>query len=136
MEEAHGDQHADRRIALQLHDDLHGHWDPDRLAQVVTNLVTNAVKYSPQQSTVTVTLCARDGNALPEVHNTGTPIPPGMLGRIFHPMQRGGARTDAAHRSVGLGLYIVEQVVRAHRGTIDVQSTAETGTTFTVRLPM
>ena len=68
------------------------------------------------------------------VHNLGPPIPPDVLPRLFQPLQRGEGSVSAA-RSVGLGLYIVDQVVRAHGGTVSVQSSEETGTTFTVRLP-
>ena len=70
-----------------------------------------------------------------EVHNEGAPIPDELLSRLFQPMQRGAPAHDGSARSVGLGLYIVDQVVRAHGGQVDVRSTGAEGTTFRVRLP-
>jgi signal transduction histidine kinase len=69
------------------------------------------------------------------VHNQGAPIPPEKLSRLFQPLQRATGEVDKSGRSIGLGLYIVKQVVDAHGGTVAVESTAEKGTTFTVRLP-
>ncbi|WP_244224972.1 PAS domain-containing protein [Corallococcus sicarius] len=111
-----------------------GQWDPDRLSQVVQNLVTNALKYSPEDTPIQVeTLGAEDAVTL-SVHNHGTPISSERLDSLFQPLQRGTAEVDRAGRSVGLGLYIVRSIVEAHGGHIVVRSTAEEGTTFTVRL--
>ena len=112
-----------------------GEWDGDRLAQVVTNLVTNALAYSPAGTPVRVETRGEDGTVLLRVHNTGKPIPPELLPRLFEPMTRGRAGGDAASRSIGLGLFIVANIVHAHGGTIEVRSEASEGTTFTVRLP-
>ncbi|WP_375742426.1 PAS domain-containing protein [Corallococcus interemptor] len=112
-----------------------GCWDPDRVTQLLINLLGNALKYSPEDTPVTVRLREVPGSVLLEVHNAGEPIPADVLPRIFQPMQRGAPGVDAATRSVGLGLYIVRTIVQAHGGTIDVTSTREAGTTFTVRLP-
>ncbi|WP_158625256.1 PAS domain-containing protein [Corallococcus terminator] len=112
-----------------------GQWDPDRLSQVVQNLITNALKYSPEDTPVRVATRAEGDAVVLSVHNQGAPIPPERLGVLFQPLQRGTADIDKAGRSVGLGLYIVQSIVDAHGGHIDVQSTAEAGTTFTVRLP-
>ncbi|MBN8472836.1 PAS domain-containing protein [Corallococcus exiguus] len=114
---------------------LHGCWDPDRVTQLLINLLGNALKYSPEDTPVAVRLREVPGGVLLEVHNGGDPIASDMLPRIFQPMQRGAPGMDAATRSVGLGLYIVRTIVHAHGGTIDVTSARETGTTFTVRLP-
>ncbi len=66
----------------------------------------------------------------------GAPIPPELLSRLFQPMQRGVDEGGVSEvRSVGLGLYIVDQVVRAHGGSVRVASTVDAGTPFTVRLP-
>ncbi|WP_158623495.1 ATP-binding protein [Corallococcus sp. CA053C] len=115
--------------------DTRGCWDPDRIAQVITNLVSNALKYSPEGTPVTVRVGGTARGALLEVHNAGAPIPENLLPRLFQPMQRGVPGMDRTTRSVGLGLYIVWHIVDAHGGTIDVTSTVEGGTTFTVRLP-
>ncbi|MCY1017733.1 PAS domain-containing protein [Pyxidicoccus sp. MSG2] len=113
-----------------------GTWDPDRLAQVLSNLVGNALQYSPPDTSVRVVARGGEHGVELEVHNQGTPIPPEQLPRIFEPLERGVERAeDRGGRSIGLGLYIVRSIVQAHGGTVEVTSTAEAGTTFTVRLP-
>ncbi len=110
-------------------------WDPDRIAQVISNLVTNALKYSPPGTLVRVAADAHDDVVDLRVVNGGAPISPEMLQRLFQPLQRGTAQLDTSGRSVGLGLYIVKHIVDAHGGNISVASTASEGTTFRVRLP-
>ncbi|MCI0670368.1 MAG: HAMP domain-containing histidine kinase, partial [Myxococcaceae bacterium] len=130
--------YPEREVRLMSEGKGEGAWDSDRLAQVVSNLVSNALKYSPRGTPVEVRTVGEDGSVTLQVHNAGEPIAPGLLSRIFEPMQRGSAQVDLQSlqsRSVGLGLYIVRHLVQAHGGTIDVRSTAEEGTTFTVRLP-
>ena len=134
LEEAEA-THVGRELRVRLTGDGRGEWDPDRLGQVVQNLVTNALKYSPEGSPVRVETHTGDDSVTVSVHNEGAPIPPERLGRIFEPLQRGTGEADTAGRSIGLGLYIVRQVVAANGGTVSVESTAEAGTTFTVRLP-
>ena len=124
---AHG-----REIRLTLSGRPRGQWDSDRLAQVISNLVGNAIQHSPAGSTITVTARDEQGYAVIEVNNTGAPIPHELLGRIFEPFHR-GSRTES--HGLGLGLYIVERIVAAHGGTIAVRSAQEAGTTFEVRLP-
>ncbi|HEX4383712.1 MAG TPA: PAS domain S-box protein [Myxococcales bacterium] len=126
--------HPARKPVLQVSGGVLGKWDPDRLAQVVQNLVGNALSYSPAESEVSVEIRGVGQEARLSVHNTGAPISPEVLGRLFEPMQRGTAASDQT-RSVGLGLYIVKALVEAHEGRVEVHSTAETGTTFTVHLP-
>jgi signal transduction histidine kinase len=70
-----------------------------------------------------------------EVRNGGAPIPEAALGLLFEPFRRGNSARATPERSVGLGLYITRQIVDAHGGTIDLRSTDEDGTIFTVRLP-
>jgi signal transduction histidine kinase len=115
--------------------DGEGQWDPDRLAQVVTNLVTNALRYSPPGTPVRVDTRAEAESVLIEVHNRGEPIPQELLPHIFEAMKRGAQDGERSGRSVGLGLYIVQQIVRAHGGRVSVRSTEAEGTTFTVLLP-
>lgn len=124
------------RRAIVVGEDLglHGNWDEARLAQVVQNLATNAVKYSPPDSVVRIETF-RDGDAAAlRVHNGGAPIPAGKLSVLFEPFQR-ASDTGRLARSVGLGLYIARQIVDAHLGSITVASSEQAGTTFTVRLP-
>jgi len=126
----------ERRIAATLPARLEVAVDVDRIAQVLTNLLSNALQYSPPGTEVTAVLREAGGQAVLDIHNHGAPIPAHFLPRLFEPLQRAVVTDDRGSRSIGLGLYIVKQLVRAHSGTIEVVSTAETGTTFTVRLPL
>ncbi|MCP3141345.1 sensor histidine kinase [Pyxidicoccus xibeiensis] len=123
------------RIEVVRAGDGDGEWDPDRLAQVVANLVGNALQYGPQDLPVRVTTQAEGDTATLEVHNHGRPISPDLLPRIFEPLERGSELVSQTGRSIGLGLFIVRHIVQAHGGTVDVRSTGAEGTTFTVRLP-
>lgn len=127
--------YPDRDIELTRAGDTQGTLDTDRLGQVVTNLTTNALKYSPAGTPVAIHVEGLDGQLELTVHNQGTPIRPERIGRLFEPLQRASDEIDRNTRSLGLGLYIVDSIVRAHGGTVAVQSTSDEGTTFTVRLP-
>lgn len=116
--------------ARGMHD---GQWDSDRLAQVVSNLVSNALAYGEDGTPVEVRTWEEAEDSLLSVHNRGRPIPEEQLPRVFDPFKR--ATREGNRRGLGLGLHIVQQVVRAHGGTITVESREEEGTTFTVRLP-
>ena len=103
--------------------------DPNRLEQLVGNLVTNAMTYGSSGDPVTVTSRIDATSFTVAVHNHGAPIPKELQATLFQPMTRG---TNAPHkgRSVGLGLFIVREIARAHGGNATVTSTAEAGTTF------
>lgn len=108
--------------------------DPSRLAQLVGNLVSNANAYGDPAQPITVTSALAGDTAEIRVHNTGRPIDPEVQSTMFEPMTR-GTSAGAAGRSIGLGLFIVREIARAHGGTATVTSTAETGTTFTISWP-
>lgn len=127
--------HPEREVKVASSGEGSGEWDGDRLAQVVTNLVNNALAYSPTGTPVHVETRSEDGSVLLSVHNTGKPIPSELLPHLFQPMTRGRHAGGGTSRSVGLGLFIVSSIVRAHGGTLQVRSTEAEGTTFTVRLP-
>lgn len=130
--------HSTREIVLQQEGDGAAVLDPDRLSQVLNNLVNNAVNYSTPDTPVTVRTL-RDGEKLRlEVRNSGNPIPLHFLPLLFKPMQRGAeaGSGDRQGRSVGLGLYIVDQIAKAHHGSIAVSSSSEDGTVFTVGFPL
>lgn len=127
--------HPGRELCVASHGDGRGEWDGDRLSQLVTNLLTNAVKYSPAGTPVTVMMMGEGQEVSLEVHNEGPPIPEDVLRGLFQPLHRGEGSIGTAERSVGLGLYIVDQVARAHQGSVDVKSSHVEGTSFTVRLP-
>jgi signal transduction histidine kinase len=84
-------------------------------------------------TSVSVQIDATGDPVVLSVHNEGPPIPPELLPVLFEPFRR--AAGDNSPRGLGLGLYIVRQLVEAHGGTIDVRSTAQEGTTFTIELP-
>jgi PAS domain S-box-containing protein len=125
-----------RCIQLELEGDGRGTWDPARIAQVASNLVANALQHGARDEPVRVLVGGDGDEAVLEVRNRGPAIAPEALAGIFEPFSRGSALRDDSHaRGLGLGLYIVKQVVSAHGGTVDVRSTAARGTAFTVRLP-
>ena len=131
--------YPDREILVQASGETRGRWDADRLGQAIANLVGNAVQHGASGSTVTVAVGGDEREAHVAVHNQGTVIPTARLDGIFNPMRvRESPRIvspGGPTASLGLGLYIAERIASAHGGRIDVESTEESGTTFTVRLP-
>lgn len=127
--------HPERSIVVTDRGDTSGEWDPDRIAQVVGNLVQNALHYSPSSSEVRVGVEDGGDHVVVTVHNDGPPIPRDRLPQIFEPLRRATTELTKRTRSVGLGLYIVKHIVDAHRGTVLAESSQEEGTTLTVRLP-
>lgn len=126
--------HPDREFEIRTVGDDHGNWDPDRLLQIVSNLLGNACQHGETGTKIALSL---DGHApdvvILSVHNRGA-ITPALLPRIFEPF-RGQERHHGSSRGLGLGLYIVREIARAHHGTVEVKSTEHDGTTFSVRLP-
>lgn len=112
-----------------------GEGDPDRLYQVLANLMENAFKYGDRSAPVTVTTSAEDGELVASVHNEGPPIPEELQARMFHPFTRGPQTEETVKVSMGLGLSIVDQLVKAHGGRVLLRSLPGEGTTFTIRLP-
>lgn len=116
--------------------DLCGQWDRDRLFQALGNLVGNAVQHGSPSTPVSITARGQADAVEIAVHNDGPPIGSERLARLFQGMNGMVASRDGRdRRHLGLGLYIVDKIVAAHSGVIDVQSSEEQGTTFTVRLP-
>lgn len=109
--------------------------DRDRISQIITNLATNALTYGHPDLVVTVQSSVADDRCTLEVHNYGPPIPKELIPHIFEPLRRGEQQVKLGSRSVGLGLYIVQQIAAAHGGNVSVKSDQERGTTFTVCLP-
>jgi hypothetical protein len=106
--------------------------DGDRFEQVISNLLGNAVAHGDERP-IRVSIRARGGHARIVVHNYGKAIAPAFMPMLFDPFQR--ERPEARSEGLGLGLYISERIVAAHGGTIDVESTAESGTRFEVTVP-
>ncbi|WP_071903091.1 ATP-binding protein [Cystobacter ferrugineus] len=126
--------YAHQRLELDVRGDGWGWWDPDRLTQVVGNLVSNAVQHGRADTPVRVEVRDEGDEVLLAVHNEGEPIAPELRATLFQPF-RHGAKGKASSSSVGLGLYIVQQVAHAHGGEAQVNSSEHGHTVFTVRLP-
>jgi signal transduction histidine kinase len=131
------DELSDRqpgRIRVEHVGDTRGLFDPDRMEQVVANLVGNAVKYAPSDTPVLVRAVGEESQVRLEVRDEGPGIPPDATARLFEPFWRG--KTDAVgDDGVGLGLFIVRTLVAAQGGSIEVVTAPGRGTTFVVRLP-
>lgn len=129
--------HPDRNIVVESTSaEPVGFWDGERLAQLVVNLVANALRYGREGGAVTVAIADAPGDALElRVHNHGDPIPAAVLPGLFEPYQRGPNSSELHQGGLGLGLFIVREIVRAHGGSIEARSTASEGTTFLARLP-
>ena len=108
--------------------------DADRLAQLVCNLVSNAMAYGEPGAPVVVTSTREKTFFSISVQNRGQPIPAGIMDGLFDRMVRGCDEVNTGH-SVGLGLFIVSEIAKAHGGTVSVTSTLEAGTAFTVVIP-
>jgi PAS domain S-box-containing protein len=127
--------HPGRELLLEAEGHFQGEWDPDRLAQVFGNLFKNALDYSPEGSPVRISLHDEGETVRVEMNNQGPPIPAELLPSIFQPFRRFSEEGSHPTSGLGLGLFIVEQIVRGHGGTVSVRSNPREGTTFTVRLP-
>jgi signal transduction histidine kinase len=127
--------HPDCHVRFASKGELLGDWDSDRLAQVISNLVANALQHGPEEAIVRV-IAEELGDAVRlQVHNEGT-IPESVMKKIFEPMVHAPNETGDRNRSgLGLGLYIAREVAVAHGGSIEVSSSKKDGTTFTVSLP-
>lgn len=116
-----------------------GEWDQERISQLVANLVVNAIEHGDRDSGVSVEVLGDHPDFVEvSVHNRGPAIAPSQRKLIFDPFARAASeigRTAPAVGSLGLGLYIAKEIADTHRGTIEIASTDETGTTFTARLP-
>jgi two-component system sensor histidine kinase BaeS len=126
---------AGLRLVLQAPEPVHVRADPDRLRQVVANLVTNALRATSPGGTVTLALEPRGDAAVVEVQDTGHGIPQEDLPYVFDRFWRADPSRGRGTGGSGLGLAIVRQIVADHDGTIDVRSTVGAGTTFRVVLP-
>ncbi|MFU2330207.1 ATP-binding protein [Pseudomonas sp. NFX98] len=108
--------------------------DADRVQQIIGNLVANSVAYGDLQQSITIISRIENETASISVHNAGPVISGALKAALFEPMTRGTSH-DTDLRSVGLGLFIVREIAKAHGGDVSVDSTFEDGTTFTARFP-
>lgn len=131
--------HPDRSVVFQPDERIVGKFDNSRMEQVFCNLIENAIKHGLGTSPVTVSQQLEGDHVVFSIHNEGEPIRAEDAERIFNPMMRhsqfaAGERGPRA--GLGLGLFISQEIVTAHGGTIRVTSSAESGTTFRVKLPL
>jgi signal transduction histidine kinase len=122
------------RLVLDAPEPVVGQWDDSQLDQVLTNLISNALKYSPAGGEVRLQVCRAGSSAEVVVSDQGVGIAPADQASLFQPFARGGV--GGGIPGVGLGLYISAQVVERHGGTIMVASTPGQGTAMVVRLPL
>jgi signal transduction histidine kinase len=123
------------KVELAASVPIEGMWDPDRIAQVVSNLLANAIQYGRANAPINVELAATPTSVTLTITNQirDMPIPSDELATLFEPYRRGPDRRQQTG-GLGLGLYIVRELVRAHGGTIEATSTTA-GTTFSIRMP-
>jgi signal transduction histidine kinase len=123
------------RLQLSVEEGLVGHWDADRLANAIANLVSNAFKYGEPEAAVTLGARGCGPSVVVDVMNRGPEIPPALVPLMFDPFRRGQLEANRGVKGLGLGLYIVREIVRAHQGEVTVRSVSGEGTTFSMTLP-
>jgi signal transduction histidine kinase len=109
--------------------------DGDRFQQVVSSLLGNAVSHGDRERPITVAVAGGPDGVTVSVHNHGAPIAPALMPILFDPFKRGRTPRDRRPGSLGLGLYITERIVAAHGGTLVVESSQDSGTTFQASFP-
>lgn len=130
--------HPEQLIDLHVPPQLDAIFDESRIAQVLSNLIGNAIQYGQPDTAVTVRASGSETDIVICVNNRGQTIPAEKLGSIFDPMVRIAASVSADYAertSLGIGLFISREIVQAHGGRVDVTSTEEAGTTFTLTMP-
>jgi phosphoserine phosphatase RsbU/P len=126
-------EHPEHVIVFKCESRVHGEWDPDRIASLISRLVKNAIQYglSPR---VVVGLQGRADDAVLEVHGNGPPLDDAVVRGSFQPFMRGRPPRSGGAAGLGLGLYLSREIVRAHAGQLDANSDSG-GTTFRITLP-
>jgi signal transduction histidine kinase len=124
--------YPDADIRFEDPGQIEGDCDETRVKQIMTNLITNAIRHGEPGGAVTVSLAGKDNHMNFHVHNEGEPIPEHIRSSLFSEVMKQNNNDGDSH---GLGLYIVKSIVDAHGGEIDFESTKQDGTTFTVTLP-
>src|SRR5262249_13708993 len=111
--------------------------DPDRLQQVVWNLLANSVKFTEKGGRIDVSLEAEGSDAVLRVTDTGIGIAPDLLPHVFERFRQGTSSASRTHGGLGIGLALVRHLTELHGGTVSAASEGEDrGSTFTVRIPM
>lgn len=127
-----------REFVVEMSGSFEGNWDEQRINQVFSNLLGNAVQHGATNKPIEVNLTSSQDFVTIKITNHGKPIPESKIKHIFEPLVRHQENENADYAqktSLGLGLYIVKEIVLAHKGTLNVTSTGEKGTSFEVLLP-
>ena len=128
--------HPDRPLSVDVTGDTIGVWDRDRMYQLLSNLIGNAVHHGEPRTPIAVRIESGETDIRIDVANRGKPIPAAALPFIFDAFRQGRtSEHPSRHGGLGLGLFIAQQIARSHKGTITVTSSEADGTTFHVRLP-
>ena len=131
--------HPRRTLTVDGRGAQHAAWDAARISQALANLLGNALEHGIVGEPVAVEIRGTPDDVTVAIHNRGPTIPAALIEGIFRPMKGREARANAAATgplgNLGLGLYIADRIVHAHRGHITVESSTPRGTTFTVHLP-
>ena len=122
-----------RTVETSMQGDLGGRWDGERLRQLLANLLGNALQHGAAEAPVHMELDGRDPDGVRVTVGNAGAIPPNALATLFDPFRGAGARTR--EQGLGLGFYIVQQIVQAHGGRLDVASSPESGTRVSAWLP-
>jgi len=104
--------------------------DRQKLKQVMNNIISNAIKFSPQGAVVSISICGRNGEMRVEIRDHGVGIPDNEQERLFKPFGRTSVRATGGEKSTGLGLVISRRIVESHGGKIGVESAPGSGSTF------
>jgi len=126
-------EHPGASMSVEIEPEILGSWDKLRIDQVLTNLVSNAVKYGGDKP-IAIAATANDGHATITISDNGIGIPAQDLPRIFDLFER--VAPDSESAGLGIGLWITKRIVEAHGGTVHAESKPGIGSTFTVRLPI
>jgi signal transduction histidine kinase len=125
------------RVVVEQYDgDPRGEWDVDRMAQVFSNLIGNALAYGDPDQPIHVRIGRGPDQVTATVKSMGPPIPSDVLPTLFDPFRRAREGRTGKTSGLGLGLYITRQIILAHGGDLEASSAADEGTTFSIRLPL
>jgi signal transduction histidine kinase len=132
--------HPDRKIDLTIEGNATGAWDEARMAQAFSNLISNAIQHGRPDSAIKVSLRGYLDEVVYEVRNEAEVIPPAKLRTLFDPVKRFAIRPPSERvasgtQNLGLGLYVVKQIIAAHEGEVSVNSSEDDGVVFSARLP-
>jgi signal transduction histidine kinase len=125
---------SDHRLILESPDQVYGDWDRERLAQLVANLISNAIKYSPHGGDVQISVHPLESDVTVRISDHGPGIPPLQQERLFQPYSR--LKQTSGIQGLGVGLYLARGIVEAHGGRIWVESQVGAGSTFGFTLPL